>query len=177
MSKLTQTVEWRSRYLQSRREGLLARGLCLQCGESPVVAGRKRCRQCLDRDNIKVKAYRKTPKGKATIKKYRENSGRFSAISYLAVQQGKPWALSEAEWRVLISQPCFYCGMENNVKTGAGLDRLNNMFGYIPGNVVSCCYECNTARADNFTPEEMKIIGHAIHQVKFARLGWVRRDW
>jgi hypothetical protein len=39
----------------------------------------------------------------------------------------------------------------------------------------SCCFECNIARRDHFTPDEMKIIGAAIRAVKLARLE-VSRD-
>lgn len=60
--------------------------------------------------------------------------------------------------------------MENSSKAGIGLDRLDNAKGYEPGNVVSCCSECNIARSDNFTPEEMKVIGMAIRKVKMARV-------
>lgn len=37
-------------------------------------------------------------------------------------------------------------------------------------NVVPCCVECNKARNDNFSFEEMKVIGKTIREVKQSRL-------
>ena len=63
-------------------------------------------------------------------------------------------------------QPCCYCGDTNNI----GLDRIDNTKGHTKDNVVPCCYECNCARMNNFSVEEMKIIGKAIREVKCNRL-------
>jgi hypothetical protein len=56
----------------------------------------------------------------------------------------------------LTSEPCFYCGKEPNrvikSKSGNGdyiyngIDRLNPKRGYIFGNCITCCAECNTAK-------------------------------
>ena len=60
---------------------------------------------------------------------------------------------------------------------GAGMDRLDNSKGYVEGNVVSCCYDCNTARFDNFTFEEMvNEIGPAIRRTKLARLAGQKEE-
>lgn len=64
----------------------------------------------------------------------------------------------------LTSDNCYYCGsMPNNeYKNGGcrdiyiynGIDRVNNNLGYIKGNCVSCCKQCNYAKRvmshDNF---------------------------
>jgi len=60
---------------------------------------------------------------------------------------------------------CFYCGDKNNI----GCDRIDNNLGHIKSNVVPCCRDCNTSRMDNFTHDEMKIIGMAIRIVKDRR--------
>ena len=36
-------------------------------------------------------------------------------------------------------------------------------------NTVPCCYECNCARNNNFSFEEMKILGKTIKQIKDSR--------
>jgi hypothetical protein len=118
-----------------------------------------------------VKRWRASPQGRETAKKYRQTNGRFANVSNLARRQGKEWALTEEAWQAIISAPCFYCGLPNDSGFGAGMDRLNNMMGYIEGNVVSCCYECNTARSDNFSPEEMRVVGAAIRAIKLRRQG------
>ena len=64
-----------------------------------------------------------------------------------------------------IKNGCIYCGDLNNV----GLDRIDNTKGHEKSNVVSCCYDCNCARMDNFSLEEMKIIGLAIKEIKRMR--------
>lgn len=71
------------------------------------------------------------------------------------------------EWMYkFCKQPCFYCGDTERI----GLDRIDNTKGHTKDNVVPCCYACNCARNDNFTHEEMKIIGKAIREVKCKRL-------
>lgn len=62
-------------------------------------------------------------------------------------------------------KPCIYCGDTKRI----GLDRIDNMKGHTKDNVVPCCYECNCARLDNFTHEEMLIIGKSIAEVKKNR--------
>ena len=62
-------------------------------------------------------------------------------------------------------QPCFYCGDTNNI----GLDRIDNTKGHTKDNVVPCCYTCNTARMNNFTHEEMIILGKTIKRIKKRR--------
>lgn len=60
---------------------------------------------------------------------------------------------------------CIYCGDTERL----GLDRIDNNRGHEIENVVPCCYECNCARNNNFTFEEMMIIGKAIQKVKNKR--------
>lgn len=66
----------------------------------------------------------------------------------------------------IFNKECVYCGDKNNL----GCDRVDNKKYHTIENVVSCCKECNIARMDNFTVEEMKLIGIAIKQVKLNRI-------
>lgn len=68
-------------------------------------------------------------------------------------------------FRELISSGCIYCGDTDRV----GLDRIDNNIGHSKDNVVPCCYSCNTARNNNFSYDEMLVIGKSIRQVKEAR--------
>lgn len=68
-------------------------------------------------------------------------------------------------FREQIKSGCLYCGDTVRV----GLDRIDNTKGHEKGNVVPCCYECNCARMDNFSHEEMKIIGKSIKEIKRLR--------
>jgi hypothetical protein len=67
----------------------------------------------------------------------------------------------------ILYEKCFYCGFSAE---NMGCDRLDNLIGHIIGNVVPCCPDCNVARSNNFTVEEMKIIGLAIREIKLKRI-------
>lgn len=69
-------------------------------------------------------------------------------------------------FREKIKEGCIYCGDKNRV----GFDRIDNNLGHIKSNVVPCCYVCNCARNDNFSFEEMKLIGLAIKEIKAMRV-------
>lgn len=50
------------------------------------------------------------------------------------------------------------------------IDRLNSNYEYTSKNCVMACYWCNNAKTDEFTKEEFKIIGEAIHSIWESRL-------
>lgn len=69
--------------------------------------------------------------------------------------------LTEHEVKTLIFNRCHYCGTEPNREiVGAlgsvqinGIDRVDNDVGYVTGNAVPCCTECNYAKR-NMTHEK-----------------------
>lgn len=73
----------------------------------------------------------------------------------------------DIDWMIdkIISKPCHYCGDTHRV----GCDRIDNSRGHTKDNVVPCCIECNTARNDFFTYEEMRILGTKIAEIKQSR--------
>ena len=73
----------------------------------------------------------------------------------------------DIEWMIdnIITKPCVYCGDTHRI----GCDRIDNTKGHTKDNVQPCCYECNVARGNNFSVEEMKIIGESIRKVKSLR--------
>jgi len=73
------------------------------------------------------------------------------------------------EYKSLEGLPCYYCGWPRPEK-GSGIDRIDNSKGYELINCVPCCTECNTARNNHFTEEEMLRIGEVIGQIKRDRL-------
>lgn len=158
-------------------------GICYDCHE-PAVTGKCRCEKHAHGSRQAVKRYAKTPDGKIIrrdkakiyymrhrdeLHRHKREEGRFAYVRQSALSKGKSWNLTKEEYEPLVMLPCDYCGCENNVKAGIGLDRLDNTRGYDLDNVVSCCIECNIARGDRFTPEEMKVIGAAIASVKLSR--------
>lgn len=67
------------------------------------------------------------------------------------------------------NQVCHYCS-GNLPRTGAGLDRLDSSKGYNVGNVVPCCEQCNTIKADWLTHDEMIVVMKALLSYRRSRL-------
>jgi hypothetical protein len=65
----------------------------------------------------------------------------------------------------IISKPCIYCGDTKNISC----DRIDNNKGHTKNNVVSSCLICNLVRNNIFSPEEMKLLGPIIKQIKEQR--------
>ena len=88
----------------------------------------------------------------------------FSAIRSSAYARGLSFDLSYSDVVRLIKQPCRYCGDDRGLRRG--LDRMDSSLGYTLDNVVPACVDCNNAKSDVFTFEEMLVIGRAIAAVK-----------
>ena len=130
----------------------------------------------LNYNGVKARYYRKekykTPKeilfGKQREIKPRNKSivRRVQAYRLRDKQKGLKNDL-ELNWvREFVKQPCIYCEDTEDI----GLDRIDNTKGHTKDNVVPCCYACNTARGNNFSFEEMKILGKTIKEIKKCRL-------
>jgi hypothetical protein len=52
-----------------------------------------------------------------------------------------PFELSKEVWEQMIVDECGYCHRMPN--TWFGIDRVVPSLGYVDGNVVTCCYDCN----------------------------------
>lgn len=65
----------------------------------------------------------------------------------------------------VFEKSCVYCGDNQRL----GVDRIDNSKCHSKDNVVPCCYECNVARSNNFTHEEMKILGKTVNKIKKMR--------
>jgi len=66
----------------------------------------------------------------------------------------------------IVKSKCIYCGDD---KEPIGCDRIDNKKGHTIKNTVPACITCNVSRMDNFTHEEMFIIGKSIREVKNQR--------
>ena len=167
-----------------RRNTLRPKGLCIDC-EEQVVPGRRRCARHLEASREACSKYQHTDKGKAVLarsyhknkhkhverkRRYGEGVGRFiRAKASTTWRRGEgEWPITEEEYATLVSCPCFYC-LFPLMPSGTGLDRIDNKHGYHLSNVVSACADCNIARNDRFTLEEMQVIGLAIREVKLER--------
>lgn len=94
--------------------------------------------------------------------------GRYRALASAAKKGHYQLDISLEEHAELLRQRCHYCGQSLH-PTGSGLDRINPLGGYSLDNVVPCCRDCNGAKSDRFTHDEMIVVGEAIGRVKSAR--------
>lgn len=68
---------------------------------------------------------------------------RYQQYAAGAVKRQKEFTLTLVEFLSFWQKPCHYCGVP--IKT-IGLDRVDNSLGYSLGNVVACCFTCNTMK-------------------------------
>lgn len=80
-----------------------------------------------------------------------------ASIRNNARRRNLEWELTREDVRKLTGQPCYYCGCKPNHKSSLsnryygiyvhnGIDRVDNECGYLVGNVVPCCRDCNVAK-------------------------------
>jgi hypothetical protein len=106
-------------------------------------------------------------------------------VKYSAKKRGLEYALHFVEARALMTSPCFYCGSpprERVIKVQSGrdaadlvnvaangIDRIDSDQGYIPGNVVSCCYTCNRMKSDFSVQEFMNHVGRLAQRLELVK--------
>ena len=120
-----------------------------------------------DRLEIKRKEYEKQPEVRERIRKNkRKNREKTLITNYKRIDKAKGFICDlTVEWMKtnITSKNCVYCQIPGDV----GCDRIDNNKGHIIGNVVPCCYVCNTTKSDIFTYQQMiKTIGPAIRKTK-----------
>ena len=65
--------------------------------------------------------------------------GRFNSYKKNARRRCLEFKLTFKECENIFNNLCFYCG--DNLSNG--IDRVNSKIGYLSGNVVPCCKQCN----------------------------------
>jgi hypothetical protein len=53
------------------------------------------------------------------------------------------FAVTREEFTIITSMDCYMCGKQSNESHNNGIDRINNKLGYISGNIMPCCGNCN----------------------------------
>lgn len=116
----------------------------------------------------KVKRFSKTPKDKSHNTSIRSKASKMIS-SYKIKDRRRNLEICDidVDWMIdnIFNKNCIYCDDDQRI----GCDRIDNLKGHIKENVVPCCYECNVARGDNFSMEEMLILGQTIKNIKHAR--------
>ena len=91
--------------------------------------------------------------------------GRWMFAKKRAAQRDIEWNLDKEIYAALIKEKCHYCSGKLQ-KTGVGLDRKANEFGYICENVVPCCKICNIVKNDHFTYNEMMLLSPTLIAIR-----------
>lgn len=78
--------------------------------------------------------------------------------------KGRELGLTKEFLEECLLSKCVYCSYP-----ATGLDRLDNLIGHTDANCVPCCTQCNVAKSNYFTYEDMLKIGKAIKEVKISR--------
>lgn len=81
---------------------------------------------------------------------------QFRNYKYTASKKGYIFNINFDTFLELVKQNCSYCGITPNLKVTNetkskseqinGIDRLDPELGYVEGNIVSCCSDCNYAK-------------------------------
>lgn len=137
------------------------------------------CKPC-EKIRIKTKPKRKKRilnseqkiKRKATqLKYYKTLEISFHRVmSYKSIDKKKGLSFDlTIEWykENIEGKSCYYCG---DSESSIGCDRIDNLQGHTKLNVVPCCKLCNVTRMNNFTHDEMIILGRTIKQLKKSRV-------
>jgi hypothetical protein len=164
-NKLT-VIKWDS----IKNHGSMWYCLC-DCGNTAIVrgyqlvnGGTKSC-GCLVRINRSGSDAVRLPLGHASRNSVLRN------YKAQAKRKNREWSLSNEEFNLLVSSPCFYCGEPPSNYSDIvnsyggfqynGIDRLDNNQGYVPSNVASCCKICNwmkhTLSSNEFIHKVFKI--------------------
>lgn len=74
-----------------------------------------------------------------------------------AIKKDLDFALTKDQFIQIITENCYYCNKENSENHKNGIDRKDNKIGYIIGNCVSCCGQCNYMKGSLIENEFIKI--------------------
>lgn len=87
----------------------------------------------------------------------------FKSYRVSARERGHAFSLTKEQFLDLVKGNCRYCGLEPRQRRWGktmygqaiynGIDRVDNTLGYVDGNCVSCCRQCNVAKS-RYTLEE-----------------------
>lgn len=87
-------------------------------------------------------------KNKEQIKEYQRKysqtiRGKYTSYKNRSKSRGLIFSLTLSEFEDITALPCNYCG-----DISGGIDRIDSSIGYIHGNIVPCCEQCNTMKLD-----------------------------
>ena len=144
------------------------------CGKEKAI----RAASLRNGDTVSCGCYGKEARRIACSKKFGESSGNtwFGVYKGSARRRNISFELTKKEFLYFSQQKCSYCDKEprlivknvanNGDFIGNGIDRIDSSKGYIIGNVVPCCKECNYAKrsmsTDKFLDWVERVYNHSI---------------
>jgi len=107
------------------------------------------------------------PKGVAAFNRL------YQSYCHTAKNRGYAFSLSEKAFKLITKQRCYYCGTKptqirrvkscNGDYVHNGIDRTDNSKGYVPGNIVACCRQCNFMK-NNYSQKDFLAHVERIHK-------------
>lgn len=142
-------------YRQANREAVNAKSK--ECRLRNADIYRRRKIEYYHKNKVKILEHSRTP-----VIRYRYS------IS-VAKKRCIAWNIPESDYRELISSP--RCHYRNHPlgNSGVGLDRIDNAKGYIVGNIVPCCGNCNRIKCHLLSYREMVAIGKLLDEMSFSK--------
>jgi hypothetical protein len=151
-------VENRERLYASNRQWALA--------NPEKTRGHEQAYRDRNRERLRERSRMNHIKRRAQEREYKRGwartpRGRFKVYRDGARARGFTFKLTFEEFMSFWQQPCHYCGDE--IQT-VGLDRLDNLIGYLPENIAACCETCNNMKKslpkDTFLAQCRKVAEH-----------------
>ena len=117
-----------------------ARRLDYRLAHKEQIRAHNRRYYCANRDKILAQVKLTGPHHNRTLE------GRYTQLKSSAKTRNLPIDIDFKTFCDLVRlNQCLYCGSKLS-ETGPGLDRQDHTKGYLVGNVVPCCKECNSRK-------------------------------
>lgn len=159
----------KKRYAKYREKYLEAAKLYRKLhGDEICKKDRQRRNENIDLYRARARQYYR--KNRETSYRYqRTKESRYKIGRTWAIRRGLEWNIPESDYFQLIRERCHYRNHPIGVSSGVGLDRIDNSKGYIIGNVVPCCGNCNRIKCHLLTYQEMVAVGKLLDEMSIAK--------
>ena len=81
-----------------------------------------------------------------------------------------PFELTFEQYKLIVSDSCYYCNITDTEKGFNGIDRKNSDVGYLAENCVSCCKMCNKLKGTLDDRCFIRRIGHILSYNKVVNM-------
>ncbi|MBX9636964.1 MAG: hypothetical protein K2Q45_05375 [Nitrosomonas sp.] len=102
----------------------------------------------------------------------------FSKYKKDAKAKERAFELSKDEFKNIVSKSCYLCGQKSSESHLNGIDRVDSKYGYIEGNVMTCCFHCNNLKHSHdlsFFKEHCKTVFlFSLNKVQFLNIPFQR---